>query len=169
MKTNTPRRSHLHGVVSEKQLPVRTACVTRLWPLLLWLLLTLPSVVQAQFNYTTNNGTITITEYTGPGGAMAIPATINGLPVTGIGDYAFSYNTSLTSITIPNSVTIIGDAAFFYCASLMAISVDVANPTYSSLDGVLFNKGQTQLITFPAGKAGSYTIPDSVAKWDGTT
>jgi hypothetical protein len=45
MKTNTPRRSHHHRAVSEKQLPVRTACVTRLWPLLLWLLLTLPAVV----------------------------------------------------------------------------------------------------------------------------
>jgi hypothetical protein len=115
MKTNTPRRSHLHRAVSEKQLPVRTACVTRLRPLLLWLLLTLPAVVQAQFNYTTDNGAITITGYTGPGGAVTIPATINGLPVTGIGDYAFIYNTSLTSITIPDSVTSIGVQAFYYC------------------------------------------------------
>src|SRR5687767_8739555 len=104
MKTNTPRRSHLHRAVSEKQLPVRTACVARLWPLLLWLLLTLPAVVQAQFSYTTNNGTITITGYTGPGGAVVIPATINGRPVTRIGDQAFYYETSVTGITIPNSV-----------------------------------------------------------------
>jgi hypothetical protein len=48
-------------------------------------LLTLPAVVQAQFTYTTNNGTITITKYTGPGGVVDIPATINGLPVTCIG------------------------------------------------------------------------------------
>lgn len=33
------------------------------------LLLALPAVVQAQFTFTTNNGTITITRYTGPGGA----------------------------------------------------------------------------------------------------
>ena len=39
-----------------------------------------------EFNYTTNNGTITITGYTGPGGAVTIPSTINGLPVTSIGD-----------------------------------------------------------------------------------
>jgi nicotinamide mononucleotide (NMN) deamidase PncC len=37
--------------------------------LLLLLLLTLPAVVQAQFTFTTNNGAITITGYTGPGGA----------------------------------------------------------------------------------------------------
>ena len=33
---------------------------------------------------------------------------------------------------------------------------------YSSVDGVLFNKSQTTLIQYPGGKAGSYTIPDSV-------
>ena len=38
------------------------------------------------YTYTTNNGTITITGYTGPGGAVTIPGTINGLPVTSIGD-----------------------------------------------------------------------------------
>ena len=82
------------------------------------LLLAAPAVVQAQFNYTTNNGTITITGYTGPGGAVAIPATINGLPVTRIGDYAFYNKSSLTSVTIGNGVTSIGDHAFFYCYSL---------------------------------------------------
>src|SRR5688572_18487691 len=123
MKTNTPRRSHLHRAVSEKQLPVRTGCVTRLWPLLLWLLLTLPAVVQAQFNYWTENGAITITGYTGPGGALAIPATINGLPVTRIGNYAFYYNTSLTSVTIPNSVTLIGDYAFGGCTNLTNVTI----------------------------------------------
>ena len=40
--------------------------------------LALPTLVQAQFTYTTNNGAITITGYTGSGGAVVIPATING-------------------------------------------------------------------------------------------
>jgi hypothetical protein len=35
--------------------------------------LALPVVGQAQFNYITNNGTVTITGYTGSGGAMIIP------------------------------------------------------------------------------------------------
>src|SRR5258706_5243880 len=120
MKTNTSRRPHLHRAVPEKQLPVRTTCATRL---LLLLLLTLPAVVQAQFNYTTNNGAITITGYTGPGGAVVIPNTINGLPVTRIGDYAFNGKAGLTSVTIPNSVISMGTSAFSYSYSLTSVTI----------------------------------------------
>jgi len=61
---------------------------------LLALLFTLP--VQADdYTYTTNNGAITITGYTGPGGALAIPDTINGYPVTSIG------NSPCLSVSVP--------------------------------------------------------------------
>lgn len=43
-------------------------------------MISLPAVVEAQFNYTTNNGSITITGYTGSGGAVTTSNTINGLP-----------------------------------------------------------------------------------------
>jgi hypothetical protein len=62
---------------------LRTLCATRL---LMLLPLILPAAVQAQFNYTTNSGTITITLYTGSDGVVAIPDTINGLSVASIGD-----------------------------------------------------------------------------------
>ena len=82
------------------------------------LLLTLPAVVQAQYYYTDDGWSITITGYYGPGGAVVIPATINGLPVTRIEDGAFAHRFSLTSVTIGNSVTSIGNSAFAYCTSL---------------------------------------------------
>src|SRR5438477_3565762 len=93
---------------------LRTVCTTRL----LLLLLALPAAVQAQYTYATNNGTITITGYTGSGGAVTIPSSINSFPVTSIGDWAFYYRTSLTIVTIPTSVTSIGDHAFDYCIHL---------------------------------------------------
>jgi len=71
---------------------VRTTCATRL---LLLLLLILPATVQAQFNYTATNGTITITGYTGPAGSVTVPGTIDLLPVTSIGDQAFEYCANL--------------------------------------------------------------------------
>jgi len=77
--------------------------------------------------------------------------------------YAFADCTSLTNVTIPNSVTSIWDGVFGNCKSLTAVNVEADNPAYSSVDGVLFNKNQTALIQYPAGKAESqYTIPNSV-------
>src|ERR1017187_9319459 len=97
-----------------------------LLPLLL--LLAPQAVVQAQFTFTTNNGAITITGYTGPGGVVTIPSTINFLPVTSIGGWAF-YSTSVTNILIPDNVTNIGDGAFFDCESLTNVTIgnSVAN------------------------------------------
>ena len=98
-----------------------TACARRLLPLLL--LLALPATVQGQFNYTNTSGTITITGYTGSGGAVVIPSTINGLPVASIGDAAFANCTSLTSVTIPNSVTSVGVSAFQGCGGLTSVTI----------------------------------------------
>ena len=183
--------------------------LSALWWLPTLFLLAPPVVVHAEdYLYTTNNGTITITKYTGPGGDVTITNSINGLPVDCIGAGAFSNCISLSSVTIPNSVTRIGDVAFlnctnlpgitipnsitsigdmaflncgsltnvtigdsvtnighgtfYYCTSLVEISVNASNPVYGSIGGVLFDKNQTTLVQFPAGKTGPYTIPINV-------
>jgi hypothetical protein len=83
--------------------------------------------------------------------------------VTSIGTGAFQNCTSLTSVTIPNSVTTIALGAFNYCTSLAAITVNVSNSTYSSENGVLYNKAKTTLIRYPQGKTGaSFSIPAGV-------
>jgi hypothetical protein len=226
-------------------------------PIQVWLLCAamLPAVAQAQFTFTTNNGAITITGYTGFGGAVTVPGTINGRTVSSIGNEAFYQCTNLQSVTIPDSVTNIGHGAFAFCGNLNCItipdsvtrigtyafwnctnltsatlstniaSIDVSafescvnltnaaipigvtnignsafqncfnlssvtiyakvagvgrnaldacgsltailvapeNANYTSMDGVLLNKSQTALIQCPGGKAGSYTVPNSVA------
>ena len=78
---------------------------------------------QAQYNYTTNNSAITITGYTGAGGAVVIPNIITGLPVSSLGNNVFQYNTNLTSVTIPDSVTRIGVNAFDGCSSLTSVTL----------------------------------------------
>ena len=81
--------------------------------------------------------------------------------ITSIGDFAFENCSGLTSITIPDSVTSIGDHAFYNC--LTSITVSENNKYFSSLNGVLFNKDKTELITYPIGNERTeYTIPDSV-------
>ncbi len=125
-----------------------TACAARLLALLL--LLMQPAVVQAQFNIITNNGTITITGYTGSGGAVTIPGMINGLPVTSIGTNAFYSSTNLTNVTIPNSVTNIGDAAFTFCSNLTNVTLST---NLTSLGYLVFAR---------CGSLSSITIPNSV-------
>ena len=85
-----------------------------------------------------------------------------GTNVTSIGDSAFESCLSLTTVTIPKSVTSIGGTPFRSCDRLTEITLDPLNLFYSSLDGVLFNKNQTTLIEYPGGKAGTYTVPQSV-------
>lgn len=122
----------------------------------------LPAGVQAQFNYTINTDlTVTITGYTGPGGAVTIPSTISGLPVTTIATSAFP-QPGVTNIIIPSSVTNIQDSAFSGCSTLLAINVDGNNSYYCSGAGVLFDKGQTTLIQYPLARGGNYAIPNSV-------
>jgi len=56
-------------------------------------------------------------------GPCTIPSTHLGLPVTGIEQSAFSFCSSLTSITIPDSVTFIGVGAFQSCSSLTSMTI----------------------------------------------
>ncbi len=106
------------------------------------------------YTYTTNNGTITITGYTGPGGAVTIPDTITGLPVTSIGDYAFSQRTNLTSVTIPTSVITIGASAFKACTGLTNVTI----PTSVTSIGMGAFSGCTSLTRV--------SIPNSVTSID---
>jgi hypothetical protein len=152
----------------------------------LFLLLALAGSVPAQdYIYSEAGGQVTIIRYTGPGGAVSVPDTINGLPVTRIGGWAFQFTHNLEALTIPNTVTKIDDWAFGGCeklkvvsipesvaeigdmafvrgTSLLTIDVDPLNQFFSSEDGVLFNKDKTSLIQFPAGRSGSYTVPGTV-------
>ena len=91
----------------------------------------LTTALWVPFTCTTNsdNATVTLTGYTGLGGAVIIPNLINGLPVTGIAANAFQTNTALTSITIPASVTSIPDQAFENCYCLTAVYFQGSAPS----------------------------------------
>ena len=71
----------------------------------------------------TEDGDAIITIYLGTGGKVVIPAQIQGYPVRVIGETAFLMCTSLTSVTIPDSVTAIGLGAFGSCSSLTSVTI----------------------------------------------
>jgi len=141
-------------------------------PVIQVLLLVLATAVThaEDFTYTTNNGAITITGYTGPGGDVTIPGEIAGLPVTRIddsafcwlsvanvampptiteiGNWAFGYN-PLTAVAIPGSVTRIGAHAFYACVHLTNVTL---RPGLRRIDEAAFEWCTTlQSVTIPNG------------------
>jgi uncharacterized repeat protein (TIGR03803 family) len=108
----------------------------------------LPTEAENPFTCSTNaDNTLTITGYTGPGGAVTIPTNINGLTVTSIGDDAFQNDSSLTSVTIPNTVTSIGDSAF---SGAGLTNVTIPNTVTSIGDSAFSGAGLTN-VTIPNG------------------
>lgn len=81
--------------------------------------------ITSYLTYEINNGKVTITGCdTSISGDVTIPETIEGYPVTEIGSYAFENCTNLTSVTIPDSVTVIGFCfAFSGCTGLANINL----------------------------------------------
>ncbi len=141
------------------------------------------------FQYKKYEDYIEITGYVEePIGELIVPAEIDGLPVNSIAARAFRDCEEITALTIPDTLTSISsgvfycdvsgnhsfssniensikDEAFLNCRNLSAIYVSETHPTFSSEDGILFNKDKTELIRYPAGKQEeAYVIPDSVAK-----
>lgn len=159
--------------------------------LLGFLVLSVPVVCSAEqagpYMYTLTNGKAMITRFNDNySGSLSMTNELSGYPVTSIGSLAFRKCKGLTNIRIPDSVTSIRLGAFFNCLSLVNVTigagvtsiedtafsfcfamtnieVSTRNESFSSLGGVLFNRAQTILIAFPAGKAGAYVIPDNVA------
>jgi len=109
-------------------------------------LLVLPAAAHAQYTYVTNsdNVSITITGYTGAGGAVVVPNTIKGYAVTNIGNSAFNGITTITSVTIPASVTNIGVGAFESCTNLVRITL-VNGLTYIG-SSAFFGSGLTNIV-----------------------
>jgi hypothetical protein len=98
-------------------------CAKRFSPFFLLLFSTVAHALTfGDFTYTSIGSVVTITGYTGPGGAVSIPAAITGQPVTTVGSFAFSGIASITSIDLPDNVTEIGFQSFFNCTGLTTVT-----------------------------------------------
>lgn len=65
-------------------------------------------------------------------------------------------------LTFSSSLEWIGAYAFFNCSGISGFRIDASNNTFSSDEGVLFNKTMDTLWICPLSKNGTYTVPETV-------
>ena len=112
-------------------------------------------VTLTDLTYSVDGSEIIITDCaTIASGALNLPATIEGLPVTTLGDSAFEGCSLITSDFIPQNVTSVGEKVFPECSLLDASTVDEDQPSFHVIDGVLYSADGMELISFPAGESG---------------
>ncbi len=80
------------------------------------------------WTYTVTDNQATITSYSGDGGEVVIPSELDGVAVVKVdgGSYKSIFDpssSSVTSVTIPDSVTSIGNAAFYGCTNLTNFTI----------------------------------------------
>ena len=131
------------------------------------------TVAAATNKFYFDDTTGTITGYDGTDTVVVIPAKINGIPVETIGRAAF-YGSSVTSVTIPDSVTFISDLAFANCSNLTNISIpnSVTSIGSSAFEYCTSLKSITlpsslrtisQALFFDCSQLTTIQIPDSVS------
>jgi len=138
------------------------------------------------YEYIVVNGKANITRYKGTDLLVNVPSEINGYEVYAIDEEAFAINPypkiifisegikkilwgaftaayGLEEIFLPESIEFIEWTAFSTCNNLKFININTNNNYYSTSNGILFNKNQTTIHSYPGGKTNqTYTIPSSV-------
>ena len=107
--------------------------------------------------------TAEIVGYSGSEESLIIPGELDGRVVTAIGDWAFSWCESLTSIEIPDSVSKIGTNPFMGCDNLREIYISPDSEYLAVIDGILYNKQDKGLVCYPCAKQDlSFVIPSGI-------
>lgn len=104
------------------------------------------SSAQAQVDYAAENGEITITGYRGSESVVTIPSSINGLPVTRIGNHAFFLKMSIVAVELPSTLVSIGDSSFSGCTKLANITIPEG---VTNIGGSAFSNCQLTNIAIP--------------------
>ncbi len=90
---------------------------------------------------------VEVAGYLGSDTVITVPGTLNGMPVVGIGNSAFSGKTAITSVTLPDGITYLDDGAFAGCSLLADISLPDSVETIGN--GCLYQCSALESITLP--------------------
>lgn len=105
------------------------------------------AATSGDFEYDTDDGQAMVLAYIGDGGSVTVPATLGGCPVTEIAAEAFLDCTSVTKVTLPQSIIHIGESAFSGCSNL--VTVNLPDSLYELGARAFFRCVKLQSITIP--------------------
>jgi hypothetical protein len=110
--------------------------------------------VKERISYKDVDGGCALYRYSGVSivNELKIPDEYEGKPVVEIMRYAISSAEYLTRITIGKNVRTIHYWAITHCPNLEEIIVDPENPYFESHEGILYNKGMTELRIYPSAR-----------------
>lgn len=97
--------------------------------------------------------------------SLAMP--LNLPNVTSIGSSAFN-RSAITGLNLGSELISLSPFNAFYGSSLTFVNIDENNPSYSSINGIVFDKAQTSIVYLPNGLVGEVFIPESIAYLDGS-
>ena len=124
---------------------------------------------KATTKYRDVDGGVAIYRYSGVStvDTLIIEDEHEGQPIVAVQEFAVANAAYLREITIGRNVRDISPRGFIACPLLQRFIVDPDNDYFETDEyGVLYNKGKTVLISYPAKciDSGEYTVPDSVTK-----
>ncbi len=140
------------------------------------------STEKGTLTFAIEDGEAILTGYEGEDRVLAVPAEVEGFPVTRIGNgslsdgdireitipegvrkldrKAFYFCSGLTKLTLPGSVELVGDNVIYQCKALEEIILTGKSSAISVKDGVLFDADGRTLIKYPNGKGRFYEVPE---------
>ena len=111
------------------------------------------------FRFAKEYGTYSLIAYLGDEPSISLPETANGSTYT-----VTKFSSLVEELFIPSKVTYIEAGAFNESLNLKTFSVSDENPSFTAMDGILYNADGTQMIAVPMALTGSVTVPASLVQ-----
>ncbi len=111
------------------------------------------------FRFAKEYGSYALIAYLGDETAISLPETANGSTYT-----VTKFSSLVEELFIPSKVTHIEAGAFNESLNLKTFSVSDENPSFTAMDGILYNADATQMIAVPMALTGSVTVPASLVQ-----
>ena len=93
---------------------------------------------------------------------FTFPSTLGEYTVVSIGGLALSRLSGIETVILPSTLEYINFSGISVPTSVMNYEIAATNPTYKTVDGILYSKDGKTLVLYPAGRSGEITLNSGV-------